>query len=370
MRKKKYFSVAMASVMTVSLLFTGCGASGNTSSDETEKTEDSAANDNNNDDLLAEGIGKDYGLGPVGFDLDTLVERMGDLSDLTIGVSTSSLASPWIIDWADEFESMSEEYGFNLIMLNGSNNNDPNQQVADLKSLQTQAVDGICIYTEFPDAVAPTLNEMYGDIPVIDAVAPTEEMNIAGWVNVSQVEKGKAMADQVAADFGDEDAYILVTDTSVDVPNLRERVEGFMEGIEEHDNLHLVEERRESTADSLVNTVKEGLLSNEEINVIFSTNGAGTVYCQNAAEQAGRNDIKIYGVDAEEAGLEMLKEGKLAGLQAQWARVNASLTLFQCLRTINGDDMEPEVWEPDAYALCVATPDNAQQYLDWFYPAE
>ena len=78
--------------------------------------------------------------------------------------------------------------------------------------------------------------------------------------------------------------------------------------------------------------------------------------------------MKIYGVDAEEAALSLLKDGKLSGLQAQWSRVNASLCLFQMLRTLNGDEMEQEVWEPEAYALCVATPEDAEQYLEWFYP--
>ena len=373
---KKTVSMALSLLVVGSVLLTGCGGK---VEEDSQSPGDSGADaaktsteGNNNDDLLAEGIGKDYGLGPVGFDLDTLVERMGDdISNLTIGVSSSSLGSPWIIDWCDEFEKLSEEYGFELVMLNGSNDNDPAQQVSDLKSLQTQDVDGVCLYTEFPDAVKLTLNELYNaEIPVIDSVAPTDEMKVAGWVNVSQVEKGVAMAKQLAEDFGEEDANILVTDIASDLPTLRDRMEGFLDEIKNYPNLHLIEERRDDTADGFVNMTKESVLSNEEINAIFTTFGTGTVYCQNAVEQLGRNDIKIYGVDAEEAALKLLKEGKMAGLQAQWSRVNAALCLFQCLRTVNGDDCEPEVWEPDAYALCVATPEDAQQYLEWFYPAD
>lgn len=373
---KKSVTKVVALLLTASMVLGGCSGAGKEpastepAQEETKESTESAST--NNDDLLGADIGDDYGLGPVGFDLNTLVERMGDtVPNLTLGVSTSSLTSPWMIDWCNEFEKLSEKYGFELVVLNGSNNQDPTQQVADLKSMQTQQVDGIMVFCEFPDATAPIINELYNqDIPVISAIAPTEEMKIAGWANVSQEDKGMAMARQAAEDFGEEDAYILLTDTSFDLPNLRQRVAGFIAEAEKYPNLHIVEERREGTPDGFVNTVKEALISNEDINAVFCTFGAGAIYDQNAAEQLGRNDVKIYGVDAEEAGLEMLKEGKLAGLQAQWARVNASLCLFQLLRTINGDQMEPEIWEPDNYALCVATPETAQQYLDWFYPEQ
>lgn len=354
--KKRTIKLVLAQLVTFSMLFTGSVGV--------------AAAETNNADLLAEGVGEDYGLGPVGFDLDTLVERMGDkVADLTIGVSTTSLGSPWAIDWCNEFTKMSEEYGFEIVMMNGNNNSDPTQQASDLKSLQTQQVDGIVVFCEFPDAVTPVLNELYNQgIPVIDAVAPVEGMNVAGWLNTSQIDKGVAMAQQLAKDFEEDEAHILVTDISSDLPNLRERMDGFLSEIEKYPNLHLVEERRENTPDGFVNVVKESLISNEDINAIFCTFGAGTVYCQNAAEQLGRSDAKIYGVDAEEAALLLLKEGKLSGLQAQWARVNSSLCLFQLLRTINGDEIEQEMWEPDEYALCVATPETAEQYLEWFYP--
>lgn len=363
--------MALAPVVALTLLLTGCsGGGGNEKSSSQEPASETSDKASDNDDLLAEGIGKDYGLGPVGFDLDTLVQRMGDeVSDLTIGVSSTSLTSPWVIDWCDELSKLGEEYGFEVIMLNGSNNNDPTQQATDLKSMQTQQADGVIVFCEFPDAVTPVLNELHNSgIPVINSVAPVEGMNVTGWVNTSQVEKGTAMAQQLAKDFGDKEANILVTDISSDLPNLRDRMDGFLAEIENYPNLHLIKERRENTPDGFVNVVKESLLSNEEINAIFCMFGAGTVYCQNAAEQLGRSDVKIYGVDAEEAALSLLKDGKLSGLQAQWSRVNASLCLFQMLRTLNGDEMEQEVWEPEAYALCVATPEDAEQYLEWFYP--
>lgn len=365
---KKSVKKVVALSITASMVFGGLGGAVSVFAEEQEPAENASAN---NDDLLGEGLGKDYGLGPVGFDLDTLVERMSDkIPDLTIGVSTTSLNSPWVIDWCDEFTSLSEEYGFELVMLNGSNNQDPTQQASDLKSLQTQQVDGILVFNEYPDAVAPALNELYNaGIPVVNAVPPVEGTNIAGWANVSQTVKGAAMAQKLAEDFGDEEEVnILTLDLSSDLPNLRDRMAGFVEEIEKHPNLHIVEERREGTPDGFVNTAKEGLLSNEDVDAMFCTFGSGIIFSQTAAEQLGLTDIKIYGVDAEEAALVLLKEGKLAGLQAQWSRVNAALCLFQLLRTINGDQMDPEVWEPDNYALCVATPETAEQYMEWFYP--
>ena len=170
---KKSVAMALAPVVALSLMLTGCsgGGSGKSSSEEpASETSDKASN---NDDLLADGIGKDYGLGPVGFDLDTLVERMGEeVSNLTIGVSSTSLTSPWVIDWCDELSKLGNEYGFEVVMLNGSNNNDPTQQASDLKSMQTQQVDGVIVFCEFPDAVTPVLNELH-NLSLIHISEPT-----------------------------------------------------------------------------------------------------------------------------------------------------------------------------------------------------
>jgi len=325
--------------------------------------------DTNNDDLMSPELGHDFGLGPVGHDMETLVERMGAdfVADLRIGISVNAQTTSWQIDWVDEFRSMGNRFGFDVVVL--TSDDDPVQQAADFRSFQSQQVDGIIGFVTFGEAMATTMTEINAaGIPVVNAVEVAEGTEIAGFVNVSQRSKGVMMAEQVsaAAEAAGEDAYVLVLCLSFDVPTLTERRYGFIERAEELGNVHIIDVRTSDSDDGLLNVALESLLVNEEVNTVFSTFLNPTFSAIAAGDQLGL-DLNIYGIDADEGALELLKEGRISGLHPQFARANASLSMFVLLRAINGDQFPMEVWEPDNYALGFATPENAALFLHMFY---
>jgi len=344
------------------------GGSAGGSNDSDSGSVDSGPPDNS--DLLDPDKGPDLGIGPIGHDLDELVRRMGPeyVSSLKIGVSLASMSNDWFISYANEMKHFGELYGFEVKVLSAEN--DPVRQSNDLKSFQSQQMDGIVAHVATVDAVGTTITELHdAGIPIVNTVLIPDYIRIAAHLNSSEWGKGAALADMLAKDAEDlgRDAYILMLGYSVEMPLLQSREDGFMARCEEFSNVHVVDLRRSNSMDGLLNVALETMTVNEHINTVFAPFMSGMVTGVTASDQLGRN-ARIYGVDADEANLRLLGEGKIHGILVNWAKVNASLALFTLLRCLNGEEVDREIWEPDNYVMGIATAENYEIFIRNLYP--
>lgn len=378
---KKLVAWMLVAVMSLGML-TGCsgGTADTKDTEPTEKTEDTdkkeaPAGDVNNEDLMGEGKGKDYGLGPCGFDLDGLIERIGadEVKKLRIGVSVSQQVNDWQIAWAEEFRRLGDEYGIDIQVL--SADDDPAKDVENMKTFAAQDVDAIIIYPKSFASASGTMSEINPTIPVINSLGDgVTQVDVSVEENTPQALMAYTTADQMAEDANGEDRYVLVLDNSSDVFYLRERREGFKEYVEEkYPNIHVVDVRLDKTEDGWLNQAKESMLANPEINAIFATYTLPMMGGYNAAQQLGIKDMSIYGIDANEATLDLLKAGEIQGLYIQFPTVHAYWTLFNTLRVISGEKVEPvhqDFPETSPYAVYTATPDTAAEAKGILYPGK
>jgi ribose transport system substrate-binding protein len=322
-----------------------------------------------NKDLIGAGLGLDYGFGPVGFDLDGLVKRLGveAVIDLKIGISVSTQSNNWQIMWANEFRNLSKKYGFNVVVL--SADNDVVKQAEDLRALQSQQVDGIIIYVSNANALAQPIAEIYNaGIPIISALPVGEGGKASGAINVLQEDKGAMIADHVAEDAKGQPRTVMLMDNSGDMPILRDRINGFTQQVKaNYPNITIVDERRERTEDGWLNVAKEGLLANDRIDTIVATYTLPMMGGYNAGKQLNRK-LNIYGVDADEVTLRLLKNGEINGLHVQWPQVQAYTCLFTLFRAIGGETLPEITWEPANYAMSYATKNEADKILQLLYP--
>ena len=324
--------------------------------------------DLNNDDLMGPGLGEDLGLGPVGHDLDALVERMGRdfVADLRIGVSINNQATIWQVNWVREFQRLADIYGFDLTIL--TSGDDSIQAATDLRSFQSQHVDGIIAYLHDPGAMVSTLNEVQASgIPIIHAIEVAPGTDISGYLYVSQYEMGVRMADLAAhhaATYRGEDAYVMLLCLSIEFPLLQNRTQGFIDGAARHDNVHIVDHRAHYTEDGILNTLVEGLMVNEEVNTI-STSWSFPFHAGFAAAEQVGVDVWLYATDVDDLGLLMLADGTAqGGLHPIFANAHASLSFFMLLRAINGDTFPMSIPESALYAGLVADHINAREIYD------
>jgi len=323
-----------------------------------------------NTDLIGPGKGEDFGFGPIGFDLDALIQRLGPeaVKNLKIGVAAHSLGSQWMNQWADEFTNLGKKYGFQVIIL--SADSDAQKQAADLKSLQSQQVDGICIYAGLAAELAQTMTEVNASgIPIVSCIAIDPAAKITGYLNVSQEAKGAMMADHVAEEAAGKVRHILISDAATDFKILNDRAKGFRDQVNaKYPNLRIEEERNaQGSEGAFLDVIKEGLLANEDIDVIYGSFSWPLMAAYNAGKQLNRK-LLIYGVDADEPLIQLLGAGDMIqGVHVQFAAANAYTTLFLLFRALGGETIPYETWEAESYAMLYATQKDAPLVMKLLY---
>jgi ABC-type sugar transport system substrate-binding protein len=375
MKKRSKTIGTMLACLTVFCLVFGlsaCGGNETPSNESTSGAADAATEvdvvEVNFDDLMGDGIGKDYGLGPCGFDLDGLVDQIGrdKVANLRIGVNVNNATSSWTKQWGEEWEALQKEYGFQATIL--YSNDDSVNEADNVATFLNTQVDGIAISPIGPTTAAPVA-QAYGKIPIV-ACIPIDGGQVDVTVNVDQEAKGRMIADHVAAEANGAEVNVLAMDISLDMPNLHARVTGFQKQCEEkYPNIKIIEEVREINPDAFLNLAKSAFTAHPEINTVLTTYSEPLKSAYQAATQIGRNDIKLYGVDADEATLELLDQEKIQGMHVQFANVQADTCFFYLLRLIAGDKTVPkDVWEAENYAMHYATPEDAYKMLNMWYP--
>ncbi|MDR1246186.1 MAG: sugar ABC transporter substrate-binding protein [Clostridiales Family XIII bacterium] len=374
-RMLKRITSVVPVIIVLAVIMAGC-APASPSSEQTQDASSGAGESDqagpvDNDDLVGSGIGYDYGLGPIGFDLDAMVDRIGrdKVKNLRLGVTVNSGIDAWPKAWGEEFNALSEKYGFTATVLYADF--DSVKEADNIATFKNQQVDGIVISPIGP-TIAQTLTELYGSIPTVTCI-PVAGAKVNVTVDVDQEAKGRMVADRVAEDANGEERNVMLINNAADIPQFTARVEAFNAQCEEkYPNLHVVATVAETTVDGFLNIAKSTLTAHPEIDTIFAPYADPMMGGYNAAVQLGRTDIKLYGTDADETMLNLLKEGEIiTGLHVQFAIPQADQCFFNLLRVLSGEPDVPEVsWEAGDYAMFYAKADDVDLMLHMLYPTK
>lgn len=322
-----------------------------------------AESKNNNDDLYGTGLGTDLGFGPVGFDLDGLVARMGDkVKGLKIGISTQEQTEDWQINWVKYISECCEKYGMEVVVADATN--DTLKQAEDLKALVSQDVDGICYFPVEEKASINPLTEVWNGgegVPVVPAI-PVPGADIPAWLAVDQEAKGQYACEYLQKLVGDKESNVLIINLSGTSDILNQRIDGFKKAAEATTNIKVVKEIRGDDYNDFLQKTIDTLNADENIDAIFGSHGTATLAAGQAAKQLNRPELNVVGIDTDVNILTLVRDGWIDGAHPQWPQVNGSLTLFTLLRVINGDEFEPPMWEPYEYTSQFADKDTAVQF--------
>lgn len=318
--------------------------------------------DPNNDDLVGEGLGPDLGFGPIGVDIDTLVERMGDkIHDIKISLQMVQSFSPWAHLWYETMQKLGDNYGIDMIlfdvMATGST-----VEAQQMDSAVNMGVDGIILYYVDPIAAIPATNKAIDEgvyvVPTFAQPGSKATISRAG----SDVEIGEAVAKKALKDFAGQKITVTLANLCRKYGILDERMEGFEKVLSTDPNVTLLKDSyilEEEDPQAFFNGAFDVLSRHEELDLILCSYGLPTVDVAMAIKKAGRK-VAIYGVDIDEAMCQKIKNGEITGTQPYDARVNAYMSLFTMLRLINGDKNVPS-WE-DPYKNLIVTKENVDKY--------
>jgi len=355
--------VLILAVLMASMMLAACGSNPSSNGNEQKPTAspqtEGSGEKPDNSDLIKEGVGTDFGFGPIGHDLEGLVKRMGAKAEnLTIGISVNTQENDWMVEWVKSLKKMCEANGLECLVTDAQGK--PEKQVEDLKSLQNQNVDGIILFPQEEKSLVQVLGQLEGKVPVVPTI-PIADAKVPAYIDVNQQLKGELGAKALEKEFEGSQGNILVFDLLGRVDFAINRIEGFKKYVEQTTNLKIVETQAYGTAEEYLTATKNILSSREDINAIYSPYGVSMIAAAQALKQMNRPDIKIVGVDGDVNILGLLKDGWITGTNPQSPQQNGSIGLFTLLRLINGEEVQSPVWEPAAYASLWATKEDAEE---------
>lgn len=361
-------TILMALLLTVSCAAvpttTSTTAATTTSATTTAATSTTAGTtvNSNNDDLVGVGLGDDFGFGPVGYDMKTLVERMGTkATESLIVVQMQQMNEPWNNMWYETLKMLQEKYGLNLQFNNADN--DVTKEAAQMASAVDVGAAGILLFYIDPTACVPAIDAaVEAGVPVIPCF-PSPESKATLTIGDSEVERGKFVAQQILKDFEGKQMTCVIANIPGQYGILDERIVGYEEVLRAAPNVTYLKDSNilEGSADDWTQGTIDLISSNEDVNCIIAAYGAPAVYCAAGVKQSGK-DIKVYGIDADLSMCQKIKDGEITGLFPYDAKSNAYMCLFSMLRVINGDKNVPNFSYAPQYATMWLTKDNVEDY--------
>jgi ABC-type sugar transport system substrate-binding protein len=202
---------------------------------------------------------------------------------------------------------------------------------------------------------------MEAGIPVIcwDADAPDSER--LAYVGTNNVNAGKVAGEEMVKIVG-ESGKIAILHGTLSAANAIERVDGFMEVIDQYPNLEVVavEPTEESVATALAKA--EALLqAYPDLDAFFGVTGAGVPGGAAAVLQAGKaGEVKVVGFDVVPQGIELMREGAVQALVSQkpYGMTQQALELMYGME--RGEELEKEYYDT---GVAVVYPENLDEFL-------
>lgn len=341
--KKRLLALLCALVLLVAMALTGCAGS-NTDADNASDAKDSA--DANTADNSA----------------DNAADSAADGS-YTIGcIVNNASADTYQTTWYSSIKDYAAELGVNLQILDPSG--DVTVQSTQVNDLIGMGCDVIILWpvnSETAVSLVQSINE--AGIPVMTAntnVIADGEQYIKCYVGPSNYEEGKATAQQMVADLGDNASICYIGGPS-GYTTSTERENGVMDVINEA-GYTVLENQPDSTysregsqqiAENWLVKYKEGDL--DAIITFDDNTGLGAA---NALEAAGRTDVRVYAVAAGDYGtVEYVKNGTISGVAMQSPIIDSNTALDYAVKIAKGEEIS------DFYNYIetpVATPDNIE----------
>lgn len=272
-----------------------------------------------------------------------------------------SLDNPYWDDCRKGMEDKMAELGVKAEFL-GPPTADSAKQVEIFESVIARKPAGIAVSPNDPATVTePIRAAMAAGIPVIswDADAPDSER--LAYVGTNNINAGKVAGEEMVKAVG-ESGEIAILHGTLSAANAIERVDGFMQVIDQYPNLKVVavEPTEESVATALAKA--ESLLqAYPGLDGFFGVTGAGVPGGAAAVQQAGKaGQVKVVGFDVVPQGIELMRAGAVQALVSQKPYGMTQMALELMYGMERGEDLEKDNYDT---GVAVVYPENLEEFL-------
>lgn len=258
-------------------------------------------------------------------------------SDVTIGVSLSTLNNPFFVSMKNAIESEANKNNYKVKITDAQDSS--SKQLNDIDDLIQQKVNYLIVNPTDSAAVSSAVESANKEgIPVITLDRSVEEGEVAQFIASDNVEGGK-MAGQFVLEKLGKGAKVAELEGVPGASATRERGKGFHLIADNELNVVTKQTANFNRAEGL-NVVQNMLQANPDIKAIFAHNDEMAL---GAIEAIGDKDILVVGFDGNEDAIKSIQDKKLDATIAQQPKLMGEEAVKSIHKLKSGTKVEKEV---------------------------
>ena len=261
-------------------------------------------------------------------------------SDITIGVSISTLNNPFFVTIKDNIEKEVEKQGMKVKVVDARD--DSAKQTNDIEDLVQQNVDYLIINPTDSSAISSALQSANNEgIPVITLDRSVDKGEVASFIASDNVEGGK-MGGQFIVDKVGKQAKVAELEGVPGASATRERGKGFHAIADKDLKIVSKQSAKFDRAEGL-NVTQNMIQAHPDIKAIFAHNDEMAL---GAIEAIGNKDIVVVGFDGNEDAMKAIKHKQLDATVAQQPQLMGREAVQTVLKLMDGQKVEKAIKIP------------------------
>lgn len=261
-------------------------------------------------------------------------------SDITIGVSISTLNNPFFVSIKNGIEKEAKKNGMKVKVVDARD--DSAKQTNDIEDLVQQQVDYLIVNPTDSSAISSAVESAnHEGIPVITLDRSVDKGKVATFIASDNVEGGKMAANFIVDQLG-EKAKVAELEGVPGASATRERGKGFHEVADQKLEVVSKQSAKFDRAEGL-NVAQNMIQAHPDIQAIFAHNDEMAL---GAIEAIGDKDILVVGFDGNEDAMKSIKNKQLNATVAQQPDVMGQKAVTSILQLMDGKKVPASIKIP------------------------
>ena len=276
-----------------------------------------------------------------------------DLSDKKVGLAMHFMMDDYAKFFVQAFTEVMDEAGVSFEIADANAN--PVTQLDNVTNFLNLGVDCMVIVPFDENAVRDQCNVMAEEgIPIV-AVTYMPGVNVVATISGGDYENGYLAGELFVEKLGGE-GKIVIFDTPIVAFRMSERIRGLRAACS-GTNIEISDIKTSVTPESFMNITIDMLNADPDITGIFGNFANPTIGAGEALKELSRDDIILAGIDADYAVMQLIKDGWVTGVAAQFPAEHGRLAAEAALAALRGEVIAESIEVPKQ----LVTIDNVEE---------
>jgi ribose transport system substrate-binding protein len=282
----------------------------------------------------------------------------------SVGLTVGDLGNPFFEQIVHGAAAQAKTYNPNVRVTSLSCNYDMKNQAGQMKDFMTSGVDLIVLGAANSKAIASSVKQAKARGIVVVAVDVGAEGGVDATVMSDNKQAGEQAAQYIVDKLHGKGQVIIVNGQPV--TSVRDRVAGALSVFKKYPEIKILSQNQnaEGTSQGGQRVMSDLLTSYRHVDAVFAVNDPTAIGCDLAAQQAGRTEFFIVGVDGSPEAVAALKrkQGLFEATAAQDPFVMAQKAVEAGYDVLQGKKPERETI---LIPVKLVTRDNVNEYTGW-----